>query len=435
MSEPSTKDAPATLVTADWLLTLDGPPIRCGAVLVVDGRIAQVGREADVPLPPIARVIRIPRCAIIPGLVNCHTHLEHALSPAIGDGVQFQSWLERAYSLQTSSDESSVLQACRAGAAEAIRGGVVAVGHCGVSPAAMDAMSEAGLGGTAFLEVFGIDEGDDLQQRMAELKTRVAAAQRVAGWARVGVSPHSPYTAGPRLIQEADGYARSAGLPVSIHLAEWRGEIDRLLGRDQIYSFSRANYVRWTPPRTTSVRYLQGLGVLRPGVVCAHCVHIDAEEVRLLALSGVGVALCPRSNALHGHGLPPVQEMMEAGTLVGIGTDGAGSVGRPDMFEEMRWLMASERARHRRPDTLVARDVLRMATLGSAMVLGLEPFTGSLRPGKRADLVCVDLPDGVVHERNIEAMVVLCGGPMVRMTMVGGEVLWSAGDADGCGPE
>jgi len=418
-------------VAADWILPGDGPPIRGGAVLTRGGRIAQVGREADISLPSAARVIRWRGCAIIPGLINCHTHLEHTLSPSLGDGLDFEAWLGRAYDLQTAGDERAVLRACAAGAAQALRGGVVAVGHCGVSGRAAEAMSAAGLGGTVFLEVFGIDDRDDPQERLEDLQGRVAAVREVSPHLRVGVSPHSTYTVGPRLLQEVDRFARGAGLPVSIHVAEWRGEIDRLLGSERIYSFARRGYVRWTPPRATPVRYLRSLGVLRPGVVCAHCVQVDAEEVRLLGLSGCGVAVCPRSNALHGHGLPPLLELMEAGVPVGIGTDGAGSVGRTDMFEEMRWAMAAERARHRRPDAVLARDVLRLASLGSASVLGLDKWTGSLTPGKRANLVCVELPEGNLHERNIEAAVVLCGGPTVKMTMIDGVVRWSSDHAAG----
>lgn len=431
MSAPSPEDARTALVVADWVLPLDGPPIRAGAVLVNDGRIVQVGREVDLSSPPAPRRFRYPRCAIIPGLINCHTHLEHSLSPAIGDGLQFGDWLGRAYELLTAGDEHAVLQACAVGARRALQGGVTALGHCGVSALAVEAMSAVGIGGIAFLEVFGIDERDDLQERLDDLRRRVAYARRAAGSVRVGVSPHSAYTAGPRLIREVDRFARDSGLPISMHAAEWRGEIERLLGREPTYSFARGEYVRWTPPRTTPVRYLHQLGVLRPGTVCAHCVQVDAEEVRLLGLSGCGVAVCPRSNAIHGHGLPPLLELIEAGAAVGIGTDGAGSVGRTDMFEEMRWAMAAERARRRQPDAIIAREVLRLATLGSATVIGLAEVTGSLSPGKRADLACVELPDGQIHERNVEAAVVLCGGPTVKMTMVGGVVQWDADDPEG----
>jgi len=413
----------AHLLLADWVLPIASDPIPDGAVLVVQGRIARVGRRREVHPPNGAAVTHLGACALMPALVNCHTHLEYAALPACGDGLPFHQWIANLYLRSQRVPPDRRAEAARSEARRMVMGGVTAVGDCGPEGFAADAMREAQLGGVAFQEVFGIDEREDLEGHMADLRRRVDLCRRSG--VRPGVSPHSPYTAGPALLRLVDEYARAEELPVAIHVAESKGEIDRLMGWERVYSLARGRYAIWRPPRTTPIRYLRDLGLLKPGVVCVHCVRVDDEEIDMLAEAGVGVALCPRSNALHGNGLPRIRELMDAGVPVGFGTDGACSVGRADLLEEARFALAAERARVGSADAISSRQVLEAVTLGSARVLGLDGEVGSIEPGKAADLVALQLPGPAVTAEEVFG-VVLLGSRGVRMTMRAGRVVWDA---------
>ena len=169
--------------------------------------------------------------------------------------------------------------------------------------------------------------------------------------------------------------------------------------------------------------------MLRAGVVAAHCVKVDAEEIELLAGHDVAVAHCPRSNALLGCGIAPVRELLDAGVRVGLGTDSPASTPSFDMFEEMRAALYAARARAERPDALTANEALELATLGSAGVLGLADETGSLAAGKRADLAVVSLAGSPYLPWEDPTVAVVFGGSpeRVELTLVEGEHRYEKG--------
>jgi 5-methylthioadenosine/S-adenosylhomocysteine deaminase len=183
------------------------------------------------------------------------------------------------------------------------------------------------------------------------------------------------------------------------------------------------------PAGTTGIRMLAEAGLLGPGVVAAHCVHVDAEEIRLLADTGTAVAHCPRSNAILGCGAAPLADLLAAGARVALGTDSPASTPSFDMFEEMRTAVYTSRTREQRPDALTANAALELATLGAARALGLGEETGSLAVGKRADLAVVSLAGSpfLPWEEPITA-VVFGGSPdRVLLTLVAGEVRYEEG--------
>jgi 5-methylthioadenosine/S-adenosylhomocysteine deaminase len=164
-------------------------------------------------------------------------------------------------------------------------------------------------------------------------------------------------------------------------------------------------------------------GLLGPGLVAAHCVDVDVDEIALLAENRVGVAHCPRSNGILGCGVAPLRDLLDAGIAVGVATDSPASTPSFDLFEELRAAIVAARARERRPDALTAQTALELATLGGARVLGLEGDVGSLAPGKWADLTAVSLvgsPFEPVEDPVVAA--VLGGSPdRVAATLVAGE--------------
>jgi 5-methylthioadenosine/S-adenosylhomocysteine deaminase len=174
---------------------------------------------------------------------------------------------------------------------------------------------------------------------------------------------------------------------------------------------------------------LADLGLLGPSVVAAHCVHVEADEIALLAEHGVGVVHCPRSNAMLGCGAAPLADLRAAGASVALGTDSPASTPSFDMFEELRAAVYAARAREQRPDVLMAAEALRLGTIGSAAVLGLDGDVGSLEPGKQADLAVLSLEGSPYVPWEDPAAAVVMGGSASRvlLTLVGGEVRYEPG--------
>jgi 5-methylthioadenosine/S-adenosylhomocysteine deaminase len=402
------------IYAADWVLPVEEAPIRDGGVAVADGRIVAVGPVDELE----GEVRRFPESAVVPGFVNAHTHLEYAVYAGFGDGLEFGPWLHTHMERKARIGWDEFLAISRLGAAECLASGVTTIGDASFSGASALAAADLGLQAIVFLELFGADAArvEELQGRFGDLEGAVD------GRVSLGVSPHAPYSV------SADVYAAAydLGRPIATHVAESDDERDYMLrGEGPIAAVSDVE-----PPRTTSVRHLAAHGLLRPGVIAAHCVKVDAEEVELLARHDVSVVHCPRSNALLGCGVAPVRELLDAGVRVGLGTDSPASTPSFDMFEEMRAAVYAARARAERPDALSASGVLELATLGSARALGLADETGSLAAGKRADLAVVSLAGSPYLPWEDPTVAVVFGGSpdRVHLTVVAGEKRYEKGE-------
>ena len=407
-----------TVYAADWVLPVDGPPIERGAVAVEAGRIAAVGTEEE--LGPADR--RFEAAAIIPGFVNAHSHLEYAVYAGFGDGLDFGPWLLVHIARKRLLDWEGALDVARLGAAQCLASGITTTADASFSGAAALACRDLGLRGLVCLEVFGQDP-----ERVAAFHEKHA---RVNGaWGELvlpGISPHAPYTV------SADLYAASdeLGLPVATHLHESVAEQQWLL--DGSGPWQEYAELLGPPLGTTAIRMLAERGLLNLRLTAAHCVHVDDEEIDLLARSGAGVAHCPRSNALLGCGTAPVRALLDAGVKLGIGTDSPASTPSFDMFDELRAAVGSARARERRSDALSAADVLELGTLGSARAIGLDREIGTLTPGKSADLAAVSLAGSPYFPVEDPAAAVVFGGSPERVlfTLVQGDIRYEKGATD-----
>ncbi len=397
------------VLSADWVLPVEGAPIENGAVALEDGRIAAVGTAAE-----LGEGERFEGAAILPGFVNAHTHLEYAVYAGFGDGFAFAPWLalhiERKDRLAPGDHEAIA----RLGAAECLRNGVTTIADSSWSGAAAAACDELGLRAIVYLEVFGSDPAASLE-RFHALCERLAPhwSERI----RVGIGPHAPYSV------SADVYEAcfATGLPVTTHISESPAELEFILhGTGPMEPLA---HMMARPAGTTGTRLLHGLGLLDGRLIAAHCVQVDDEEISLLASAGTGVAHCPRSNALLGCGIAPVGELREAGVRLGLGTDSPASTPSFDVFEELRTAIVVARARAQRPDALSAAEALELATLGSARALRLDGEIGSLVPGKRADLAVVSLEHTPYVPWEDPATAVVFGGSpsCVLATLVDGE--------------
>jgi 5-methylthioadenosine/S-adenosylhomocysteine deaminase len=397
------------IVSADWVVPVEGEPIAHGAVAIGDdGRIAAVGAASE-----LGEGERFAGCVITPGFVNCHSHLEYAVYAGFGDGLPFVPWIGLHIRRKEHLELDDMRAIATVGAWECLRSGITTIGDCSFAGATAEAAAATGLAAIVFLEVFGTDSA--ALDRFHENRARIEPV--LSGRVRLGVSPHAPYTCSLDVFRECS----ALGLPLQTHVAESPAERPWLV--DGAGDWTPLADFLVPPSGDTGVRMLAGAGLLAPGVSAAHCVHVDGEEIELLAAHGVGVAHCPRSNGFLGCGTAPLAELLEAGIDVGIATDSPASTPSLDLFEGLRTAIVAARARAERPEALSAAKALELATLGGARVLGLADEVGSLVPGKWADLAVVSL-EGSPFEPVEDPVVatVLGGSPdRVAATLVAGE--------------
>ena len=308
----------------------------------------------------------------------------------------------------------------RLGAAECLRSGITTVGDLAFSGASAHACAALGLRAIVYLEVFGSD-GSEAMRQFDEKRAYVEGA--LSDLIRVGVSPHAPYTCSNDVYRAC----LALELPLATHLNESQDELDWLLRGEG--PWEPLAHMLPPPGGETGIRRLAAAGLLNETVVAAHCVKVDEEEIGLLAHHDVAVTHCPRSNALLGCGIAPLQELRAAGLRVGLGTDGVSSVPSHDFFEELRTVLALARARDERADALSASGALELATLGGARALGLDDEVGSLVPGKRADLAIVSLSGSPYLPWEDPVAAVVYGGAPERVlaTLVDGEERYERG--------
>ena len=372
--------AAAVTYTARVVFPVAAPPLPHGTVTVQGGRIVAVEprgtRTADVDLGNVA---------LIPGLVNAHTHLD--LSGARGrtpptDAEHFTDWLRAVIAYRRGRTAEDVQADIRAGLAEALRYGTTLLGDIAADGASWDAVAAAPVRAVVFHELIGLP--------LARAVIGIATARAWVGGreptplCRPGLSPHAPYSVNTRLHKEAVTLARERRFPVAVHLSESPGELELLRHRrGPLVEFLRRVGV-WEPdglahePEEWLVRRLR-----RAPDLYVHANYLT--PTRRLPRSAT-VVYCPRTHAAFGHPPHPVRDFLARGVRVCLGTDSLASNPDLDPLAEARFLRA------RRPD-LPPDTILRMVTLAGAEALGWADETGSLEAGKSADAVTVPLPD------------------------------------------
>jgi len=442
------------LLEADWVLPVAAPPLPSAGVLVSNGAIVGIGPIETLRRHEAASEIRaFPGCALMPGLVNCHTHLDYSILRGFAPPSSFGPWMMRLLMVRRTLLPEDYAHSAAWGAFESAKGGVTTIADTSVEGiTVLRAARTAGLRARVYLEVFGLDDSE-LPTTMERLEARIAAASLETGpLGEIGISPHAPYTVSARLYREVAGYARRSGFRVVTHVAESEAEDEWLRrGTGPIATAYKAMQLwkgqRGSPSRTGPVAYLASTGALGPELLAAHAVGVTKEEIQLLAINDVAVAHCPRSNLFLESAVAPILDMRAAGLRVGLGTDSLASNDSLDLFEEMRCaLRVSLLPRPRdavtqgcgigpgtevNPEGLGEETVLEMATLEGARALGLEQTVGSLEPDKRADVIAVRIPQQTSGDRAprdvIGSLVRHATADDVQMTMVDGNVIYQQG--------
>ena len=374
----------STLITARYLITPtdEGVTTIEHAGIVVDeaGLITALdGAETLVSKGEFTTRIDLQNHILAPGLVNAHCHAAMTLLRGAADDLPLQRWLtERIWPMEGALvDEHFVRVGTQLAAAEMLLGGTTTcVDMYFYSRAA--AQSFLSLGQRAVLALPVIDVPTRYAADVdAYITTGLQVRDEFVGEPLLSfaLAPHAPYTAADTTFQKVLAYANELGIPVHTHLQETAQEVSDALAQ--------------TNERPTA--RLARLGVLSPDFFAAHGVHLDKADIATLAQHGASVVHCPSSNLKLASGLAPITALLKAGVNVGLGTDGAASNNRLDMFEEMRLAALIGKVQSNDASAINAAQALTMATLGGALAAGIGETTGSLKIGKAADLIAVSL--------------------------------------------
>jgi 5-methylthioadenosine/S-adenosylhomocysteine deaminase len=370
------------LIEARWVVPVvpRGAVLENHAVAVRDGHVVAVlPNEAALAHYSPAERVTLPSHALMPGLVNLHTHAAMALFRGIGDDLPLMQWLERRiWPLERALvSPEFVHDGTRAAATEMLRSGTTCCSDMYFYPeAAIRALRGLGMRAVAgiiaieFPTTYAADAEDYLRKGLA---TRDEFRHdRLVSFT---LAPHAPYTVSDATLARVAMLAEELDLPVHIHLHETAAEIEESMRQHGERPLARLDRLRLVTER----------------LIAVHAVHLEAFEVALLAQRGASVAHCPASNLKLGSGLAPLSELLAAGVTVGFGTDGAASNDRLDMISEMRLAALLAKGVRRDASAVPAPIALEAATLGGARALGLDRRIGSIEVAKEADLVAVDL--------------------------------------------
>ncbi|HUR99474.1 MAG TPA: amidohydrolase family protein [Pyrinomonadaceae bacterium] len=419
------------ILTAEYVLPISSAPIRSGAVAIEGKNIVTVGdREAVVAQFPEAPVEDFGVAAILPGFVNCHSHLEITSMRGALDEVEhdFRSWLLKLNEIRSGLSREDIEAAATLGATEGARAGVTCFGDIGrYGEAGLNALKNVGLRGVLFQETEFSPDNATAQGDFEKLKTKFLSLRKEqTELVEVGLSPHSPYTVSRGLFRLISEFAIAENIKITIHAAE-SAEEDALLFRGEGFftNFYRRMELNWEVPGCSPVEFLAGAGVLASRPLLAHCVRVSESDIDLIASSGASVAHCPKSNAKFGHGYAPFEKFLNAGIPVGLGSDSVASNNVCDLLEESRFAVFSSRNRGDRERFISAREVLEAATQGGAKALGLDKKIGTLEPGKEADIAVVSLNSPAQSPVNdVESALVFSSNARdVVMTMVAGNLV------------
>jgi cytosine/adenosine deaminase-related metal-dependent hydrolase len=414
---------------ARWVLPITAPPIEDGVVACEDGVIRFVGPEAD---GPPGEDFDLGDSVLLPGLVNAHTHLELTAMRGFLEELAFEDWIDTLRRARAAVlDDEALLDSARLGVLEGIEHGVTTFADTSASGVTARAMRECGVRGIMYQEVFGPDPAA-CNEAMADLDRRVTALREdETDLVRIGVSPHAPYTVSDDLYRAVAEYAVANSLPIAMHIAESDAEQALVCRGSGIFAKWHARRGIPVRPRARSpVALLADLNALPAGSLLIHAVNTDLTDIRTIVRQHTCIAHCPTSNAKFGHGIAPLDAFLAAGIDVGLGSDSVASNNRMDVLDEARMAVLSANLRARSPRALSAERAIGLATIGGARALGNARTTGSLEPGKSADLAAfrLDTSRGVPSRDPAAALVFSMGGSRAYLVAVAGRHLVERGE-------
>jgi len=425
------------LYCARWVVPVSSPVIADGAVAIEGTRIAGLGTRVEMKERyPQAPAEDFGRAALIPGLINAHTHLELTVMRGYLEKEEhdFLAWLKKLTIARLALSSDDILISASLGAIEAARAGITCVADASDSAReSMRALRDVGLRGIVYQESFGPDPSV-ASENVGKLRAKIEILRNdETPLVRAGVSPHSPYTVSASQLEMISNFALHEHLPLMMHVAESQSEHLLLsLGTGTFAANLRQRGIEWIAPKVSPIQYLAQHGVLETKPLLAHCILVDHADLMTLKEAGAGIAHCPKSNAKLRHGFAPYAKFLAHGLKVGIGSDSVASNNTCDLLEEARFATLLSRAVSKEDaecDLATAEAALFSATLGGARALGIGAETGSLAEGLQADVTVIGL-DGV-HQQPVrdpvQTLIFSSSARDVRLTMVAGQEVYRDG--------
>lgn len=409
------KQQVSLIIEAHWVLpVIPSNTILAHHAIVIDAeKIVDICPIAEVHLQYQAKeVIKLNNQILMPGLVNLHAHAAMSLMRGLADGVALQPWLENhiwpAENELVSPD--FVYDGTLLAAAEMLSGGVTTFNDMYFFPAsAAEAVIKMGMRANLGLVVIEFptqyaNDADSYIKKGLDVRDDYRDQPLVS----FSFAPHAPYTVSDKTFQRIVTLSNQVNIGIHSHLHETKDEL------------SQSNEVHGLRP----LARLANLDLLGPSVTFAHCVHVNTVEMHLLAEHGCSVAHCPSSNLKLASGIAPISQYIQYNINVGLGTDGAASNNRLDIFTEMRLAALLAKAESGDATAVPAHTAIEMATINGARALGLEDKIGSIEVGKRADLIAVSFSDIEMQPcfDPMSHLVYVAGREHVSHTWVDGEL-------------
>ena len=404
------------LITGGTLLTLSGrmDVIEDGAVGISGGKIRFACARADAPASTPVETIDATGCAVMPGLVNTHTHLPMTCFRGLADDLPLMEWLhEHMFPAEAKHvNREMIYRGALLGMAEMIRSGTTTCcdsyfyeSH--VVQAAVDAGVRI-VAGQGFID-FSPPDADEIKNKAAAAEKFISKWKPLSPMVTPSLFCHSAYTCATQTLQTVKRIADEAAVPFMMHLAETKEEVDIIESRYGL----------------RPVHYLEKIGVLGGNSAAVHCVWLDDSEMDVLAASGTGVCHCPESNMKLASGIARIPELMKRGVAVGLGTDGCASNNDLDMLLEIDTMAKLHKVSTMNPTVMDAAAALQIATTGGARVLGLQHLIGSVEPGKCADLIVLDMKQAHLTPlyHLYSQIVYACRGNDVRDVIIDGKIV------------
>ncbi len=426
------------ILSADYVLPISSEPILDGAIVVEETKIIAVGTKKKLAEKfPEAETENFGEAVIMPGFVNCHSHLEITAMRGFLDDVEadFYSWLMKLTATRAEKlNEEDVKIAALAGALEGVRAGITCFGDIGrFGKSGFEALKKNNLRGILFQETEFSPKNEFAEEDFAKLKDKFLKLKETATeLVKVGLSPHAPYTVSRKLFEKIADYSIEENVKISIHAAE---SIEEEAFFQTGAGFFKSVYenlnLEWNAPQISPVEYLSQIGILRAKPLLVHCVKVSDRDIELIADSDSSIAHCPKSNAKFGHGIAPFEQFLDKKIRVGFGSDSVASNNTCDVLEEARFATLFARNTANKKRFLNAEEVIKTATFGGADALGLAHEIGTLEKEKQADLIVISL-DNIeqmpVHDV-YSALLFASNAWNVKLTIIAGEEIYRDGTA------
>ncbi|MFH1075239.1 MAG: amidohydrolase family protein [Pseudomonadota bacterium] len=378
---------------AKWVYPISRPPIENGVIAIRDHRIIDIGSKSDFRLCVSDKIIDHGDVAILPSLVNTHTHLEiSALQGKFGKDMDFVEWLYLLLEERKKLDQDDVSQGIAHGINMAIAHGTGLIADISNTGMSIEHLKNSFIKSVIFIEVIGLHlkTANIYLERYKNLQTKGTDNTTIA------IAGHAPYSVAPKILKKIFDSTKQGYPRASIHLAESRHESDFLMGKGDLLAFMNnlgfMDKKGWVSPGKSPVAYLDDLDCLTKETLCVHMVNVSDADMEILANKKPLISLCPRSNKTLQAGRPPIEKFLNLGLIVTLGTDSLASNNELSIFKEMAELKRIA------PD-IPSYEIIKMATINGAIALNMENSMGSIDPGK-SDLL-IALPVESQHPKEL----------------------------------